>query len=240
MSSRFTTPSHFRVQLIGPGLYTRFVAVTFSVAGRTYTIADPQATILAENLRILSKSEFADASEPAALLGTHGDWRSGAVAVADEIEAALVADDPAPLQLEGGAADATYCVLRLMVGLDTNGATGLRDALGTPVPETPTSGSIFLGGEPLRHLSRPELVELLIVLFALAVLTVVLAIAWTGTWWLMAPVIAILIGIRVAKTRATGRLAWSIASVMWWGIFLVPAAVLVALVGLLVLAIVNH
>jgi hypothetical protein len=29
------------------------VAVTFAVAGSTYTIADPQATILAENLRIL-------------------------------------------------------------------------------------------------------------------------------------------------------------------------------------------
>ena len=45
--------------------------------------------------------------------------------------------------------------------------------------------------------------------------------------------------MRVAKTRATGRLAWSIASVIWWAIFLVPAAVLVTLVGLLVLEILK-
>ena len=44
-------------------------------------------------------------------------------------------ESPEPLHLEGPAADAVYCVLRLMVGLDTNGAAGLRDALGTPVPE---------------------------------------------------------------------------------------------------------
>jgi hypothetical protein len=221
------------------GLKLRLMAVTFDVAGRTYALADPQATILAENLRILSKSELASTSEPAALLGTDGDWRGGAEALADAIEAALVADDPAPLHLEGGAADATYCVLRLMVGLDMNAATGLRDALGAPVP-APEAVAAPLGGEPPRHLSRPELVELLVVLFALAVLTVILAIAWTGTWWVIAPIIAILLGIRVAKTRATGRLAWSIASLVWWGIFLVPAAVLVTLVGLLVLAILKH
>jgi hypothetical protein len=126
-----------------------------------------------------------------------------------------------------------------MVGLDTNGAAGLRDALGTPVPEQPRAGSILLGGAPSRHLSRPELLEWLVVLFGLSILTVVLAIAWSGTWWLIAPIIAVLVGIRVAKTRATGRLAWSVASVIWWGIFLVPAAVLVTLVGLLVLAIIR-
>jgi hypothetical protein len=165
------------------------------------------------------------------------DWRTEAELLADSIEAALVDDNAAPLHLEGPAADATYCVLRLMVGLDTNGAAGLRDALGTPVPETPKS--IWLGGEPLRHLSRPELVEWLAVLFALSILTVVLAIAWTGTWWLTAPIIAVLVGVRVAKTRATGRLAWSVASVVWWGIFLVPAAVLVTVVGLLVVEIIR-
>ena len=215
------------------------MGVSFDVAGKTYVIADPQATILAENLRILSKSEFTSSPEPAALIGTGEDWRDRAVALADSIEASLVDQNAEPLHLEGAAADATYCVLRLMVGIDTNGAAGLRDALGTPVPEQPQRGSVLLGGEPLRHLSRPELLEWLIVLFALSIVTVVLAIAWTGTWWLIAPVIAVLVGVRVAKTRASGRLAWGIASVIWWGIFLVPAAVLVVLVGLLVVAIVR-
>ncbi len=221
------------------GFRLAVVSVTFDVAGKTYVIPDPQATILAENLRILSKSDFTSSSEPAALVGTGEDWRSGAEVLADSIEAALVVEGAEPLHLEGAAADATYCVLRLMVGLDTNGAAGLRDALGTPVPEQPGAGSILLGGEPSRHLSRPELLEWLVVLFGLSILTVVLAIAWTGTWWLTAPIIAVLVGVRVAKTRATGRLAWSVASVIWWGIFLVPAAVLVTLVGLLVLAIIR-
>ena len=213
------------------------MGVAFDVAGKTYQIPDPQATILAENLRILSKSEFASEVEPAALLGTGEDWRAGAESLADSIEAALVDGGTEPLHLEGPAADVTYCVLRLMVGLDTNGAAGLRDALGTPVPEQPHGGSSLLGGQPLRHLSRPELLEWLFVLFGLSLLTVVLAIAWTGTWWLTAPIVAVLLGTRVAKTRATGRLAWAVASVIWWGIFLVPAAVLVTLVGLLVVAI---
>ena len=215
------------------------MGVSFDVAGQTYVIPDPQATILAENLRILSKSEFAASGEPPALAGMGDDWRTGAEALADSIEAALVEDSPGPLHLEGPAADATYCVLRLMVGLDKNGAAGLRDALGTPVETPPSAGSVLLGGEPLRHLSRPELLEWLIVLFALSILTVVLAIAWTGTWWLTAPIIAVLVGVRVAKTRATGRLAWSVASVIWWGIFLVPAAVLVTVVGLLVVEIIR-
>jgi hypothetical protein len=216
------------------------VGVSFDVDGKTYSIPDPQATILAENLRVLSKSEFAASGEPAALAGMGEDWRSDAVTLADSIEAALVDDSPQPLHLEGPAADATYCVLRLMVGLDTNGAAGLRDALGTPVPTQSKTGSVLLGREPLRHLSRPELLEWLIVLFALSILTVVLAIAWTGTWWLTAPIIAVLIGLRVARTRASGRLAWSVASVIWWGVFLVPAAVLVTIVGLLLVAILRH
>jgi len=215
------------------------VSVSFDVAGKSYVIPDPQATILAENLRILSKSDFTAQAEPAALLGTGEDWRSSAESLADSIEATLVDDSPEPLHLEGPAADAVYCVLRLMVGLDTNGAAGLRDALGTPVPELPKSGSMLLGGEPPRHLSRPELLEWLVVLFGLSLLTVVLAIAWTGTWWLTAPIIAVLVGMRVAKTRATGKLAWSVASVIWWGIFLVPAAVLVTLVGLLAVEILK-
>jgi len=214
------------------------MAVTFDVSGSTYVIPDPQATILAENLRILSKSEFAAASEPAALLGTDEDWRESAEVLADSIEEALVDGCTEPLHLEGAAADATYCVLRLMVGLDRNGAAGLRDALGTPVEKPRQSaGALLLGGEPLRHLSRPELMELLIILFLLAVLSVVLGFAWTSTWWILAPVIVVLLGIRVATTRATGRFAWSVASLLWWAIFLVPAMVLVILVGLLVISI---
>jgi hypothetical protein len=212
------------------------VGVSFDVAGKTFEIPDQQATILAENLRILSKSDFESQAEPAALLGTSEDWRSGAEALADSIEGALVDKSGKPLHLEGPAADATYCVLRLMVGLDTNGAAGLRDALGTPVTDR-SYGRSFQS--PLRHLSRPELLEWLVVLFGLSLLTVVLAIAWTGTWWLTAPIIAVLVGVRVAKTRATGRLAWAIASLIWWAVFLVPAAVLVTLVGLLVLAIIR-
>jgi hypothetical protein len=122
-----------------------------------------------------------------------------------------------------------------MVGMDTNGATGLRDALGAPVAKR----AGVARPEALEQLSRPELVELLVILFVLAVLTVVLGFAWTGTWWVLAPVIAGLVGLRVATTRTSGRLAWTVASVVWWGIFLVPAAVLVTLVGLLVVAILN-
>ena len=206
--------------------------MTFDVGGTRYELAEKQATILAENLRVLSKSEFVPASEPA-LLATN-DWRPAAPALADSIESALVDGDRAPLKLEGGAADATYCVLRLMAGIDRNGGAGLRDALGAPVEQRVTPGRLVV--EPLRHLSRPELVELLVILFILAVLTIVAGIAWTGTWWVLAPVLAALLGLRVATTRATGRFAWSVASVIWWGIFLLPAAVLVTLVALLVAA----
>ena len=203
-------------------------------------MAEAQATILAENLRVLAKSQL-DAS-----LGVRGGAGEGqrlaaeeAQELADTIESALVVGKQHPtLHLEGGAADATYCVLRLMVGADTNGAAGLRDALGAPVE--PSARSRLLGpSEPLRHLSRPELVELLTILFVLAVVTIIAGFAWTDTWWVLAPVIAALIGLRVATTRASGRFAWSIASVFWFFVFLAPAAVLVTLVALLVVSIVR-
>src|SRR3954454_24985396 len=92
------------------------VGVTFEVGGRKYEIANPQATILAENLRVLSQSELVGATEPAVRLKPDDDWRQGAQLLADSIESALVDGRDAPLHLEGGAADATYCVLRLMVG----------------------------------------------------------------------------------------------------------------------------
>ena len=56
---------------------------------------------------------------------------------------------------------------------------------------------------------------------------------------MLAPVIAALIGLRVATTRTSGRFAWSVASVVWFAILLVPAAVLVTLVGLLVATILG-
>jgi hypothetical protein len=210
--------------------------VTFEVAGKTYVVAEPQATILAENLRILSKSEFAGVSDQAVRLGPDDDWRVGAERLADSIEVALVDGSVGPLTLEGMSADATYVVLRLMVGIDTDGAAGLRDALGVPVPPKDTR---LLGAAPAQ-LSRPEMVELLAILFVLAVLTVVAGIAWTASWYFLAPVIAALLGLRVATTRATGRFAWSMASVAWFGVLLVPAAVVVSLLALLVLAIVKH
>jgi hypothetical protein len=216
------------------------VEVTFEVGGKEYTMAQAQATILAENLRVLSQAELLGASEPAVRLKPDDGWRQGAQSLADSIESALVAERSQPLHLEGGAADATYCVLRLMVGLDSEGvaAGGLRDALGTPVAPEPAARPPRTGAT-LRYLSRPEMVELLVILFVLAVLTVVLGYAWTGTWWVLAPVIAALIGLRVATTRTSGRFAWSVASVVWFGVLLVPAAVLVTLVGLLVATILT-
>ncbi len=68
-------------------------------------------------------------------------------------------------------------------------------------------------------------------------MTIIAGIAWTGTWYVLAPVIAALLGLRVATTRASGRIAWSIASVFWFYVLLAPAAVLVALVALLVVSI---
>ena len=127
-----------------------------------------------------------------------------------------------------------------MVGLDTEGAVGLRNALGAPVADaTSTRPPLGRPASPL-HLSRPELIELLVILFVLAVLTVVAGVAWTQSWYFLAPVIAALLGIRVATTRTTGRFAWSVASVLWFVVLLVPALVLVALLGLLVLAIIHY
>jgi hypothetical protein len=211
------------------------VDVTFEVEGKRYELAEKQATILAENLRVLSKSDFTPAADSALL--TARDWRPAAQKLADSIEDALVDGGGEPLELEGGAADATYCVLRLMAGIDTNGGAGLRDALGAPVEQRPAKSRS--PAEPPRHLSRPELVELLVILFVLAVLTIVAGIAWTDTWWVLAPVVAALIGVRVATTRTTGRFAWSVASVLWFVVFLAPAAVLVTLVALLIVAILK-
>jgi hypothetical protein len=54
-------------------------------------------------------------------------------------------------------------------------------------------------------------------------------------------VIAALVGLRVATTLATGgRLAWTFASVLWFAVFFVPAAVLVTLFGLLAVTVLPH
>ena len=220
--------------------------VVFEVSGRTHTVPERQAIILAENLRLLAKSEVSDL-QLFAQLEEDDDWRVAASALADSIEEALVARASKPLPLEGGAAEATYSVLRLMVGMDApippSGAAGLRDALGSPVSISKGAVRVANRGplpEPQRFLTAPELVELLIVLFALAVLTVIAALgAGIVSWYVVAPVIAALLGVRVATTRVKGKIAWSLASVVWWAIFLIPAALLVLVVGLLIVAVVK-
>jgi hypothetical protein len=213
--------------------------VVFEVSGRTHTVPERQATILAENLRLLAKSEARDV-ELYALHAGDDDWRQGATALADEIEQALVAPVSKPLPLRGGAADATHRVLRLMIGMEASidpaEAKGLRDVLGTPVSDATPSEDSRLAAEPMRLLTARELAELLIVLFALAVLTVIAAGEGIVSWFIVGSVIAALLGLRVATTRVRGKFAWTLASVVWWAIFLVPAAVLVLLVGLLIVA----
>ncbi len=211
------------------------MSVSFDVRGETYSVPEPQAAILAENLRILAGSELSELTPPAAELGLHDDWRSGSLELANSIEHALVVDTPGSLELAGGGAAAAYCVLRLMVGMDSSAAAGLRDALGSPVAAAAAPSAAAPAGRA-RQLTRNELVELLLVLFVLAFLTVIAGTAWTGIWYVLAPVIAGLLGLRIATTRASGRLAWSVATIVWWGVLLVPAAVLAVLVGLLVAA----
>jgi hypothetical protein len=229
------------------------VDVGFEVAGRVFVVPEQQATILAENLRILAKSPLEDDSQTAKLLEDDEDWREGAEELADSIEFALVEPDAGPLPLAGLSAHATHCVLRLMVGLDGAGADGLRNALGVPVAAPAAEAEPrkrprsrhprrlpHRGLDPARHLTRAELLELFAILFVLAVLTIVAGTAWTETWWVLAPVIAALLGFRVASTRAAGgRFAWSLVSVVWWGVLLVPAAVLVTLVAFLVFSVLR-
>jgi len=220
--------------------------VVFEVYGRTHTVPERQATILAENLRLLAKSESADV-ELYALRTSTPDWREEASALADAIESALVARVSKPLPLEGPAAEATSRVLRLMVGMeasiDPSGATGLRDALGTPVSKarviaTPSEAAAP-SDEPPKHLARRELVELLVILFAIAVLTVVAVAEGIVAWYAIGSVIAALLGLRVATTRVKGKFAWSVATVMWWAILLIPAMIFVLLLGLLFLAVLR-
>ena len=221
--------------------------VTFAVDDRTFTVPERQAIILAENLRLLATSD-ADEVQGYVQLSPDDSWREDATTLADSIERALVGPVGEPLPLEGGAAHATHRILRLMIGLETSfepvPAGGLRDAQGTPVG----SANAFRrrGGrararvaDQVRFLSAPELTELLIVLFALAVLTVVAVAAGVVAWYVIGPVIAGLLGLRVATTRVKGKAAWALASVFWWTIFLIPATILVLLVSLLVLVILR-
>jgi hypothetical protein len=219
--------------------------VVFEVSGRTHTVPERQAVILAENLRLLARSEPGEV-QLHEQLETDDDWRGAVSALADSIEQALVARVSKPLQLEGGAAEATHSVLRLMVGMDTpippSEAAGLRDALGTPVsvstPAAPAAANDATD-EPQRFLTAPELTELLVVLFALAVLTVIVTAQGIVSWYVLGPVIAALLGVRVATTRVKGKLAWSLASVVWWAIFLIPAMLLVLVVSLLIVVVLG-
>jgi len=215
------------------------VDVTFEVAGTVYIVPEPQAAILAENLRVLAGSRFVDPTESWARLAREDDWRGGAIELANAIEETLVVEPGRPIPLDGGAAAAASCVLRLMVGMDTDGALGLRDVLGAPVAGKGARARRSAAPEVgRRQLTRPEMLELLTILFVLALVTVVAGIAWTSLWYVLAPVIAALLGLRVATTRATGRLAWSLSSIVWWAVLLIPATVLVVLVGLFVAALI--
>jgi hypothetical protein len=217
------------------------MAVTFVVGTHSYVVPDAQSAILAENLRILARSDLAELAPSVTELASDGDWRAQALALANSVEDMLVSDHPRPLALEGGAAAPAYCVLRLMVGMESSAAAGLRDALGAPVAADdhpdPVPMPMPMPALRPRHLSGPEMRELLVVLFVLALLTFVAGTEWTGLWYVLAPMIAALLGLRVATTRATGRLAWTVASVVWWAVMLIPAAVLVVLVGLLVVSV---
>lgn len=224
--------------------------VTFAVDDRTFTVPERQAIILAENLRLLATSD-ADEVQAYVQLSPDDSWRDDATTLADSIERALVGPVSEPLPLEGGAAHATHRILRLMIGLESSfepvPADGLRDAQGTPVGSANAlRPSRHRGGrararvaDQMRFLSAPELTELLIVLFALAVLTVVAVAAGVVAWYVIGPVIAGLLGLRVASTRVKGKAAWAVASVFWWTIFLIPATILVLLVSLLILVILR-
>jgi hypothetical protein len=215
------------------------MAVTFLVGARSYVVPEAQSAILAENLRILAHSELAELAPAASGLGSDEDWRQEALELANSVEEMLVADERGPLVLDGPAAAPAYCVLRLMVGMESSAAAGLRDALGAPVAakSQPERVPGRRPGREQRHLSGSEMRELLVILFVLSLLTFVAGEAWTGLWYVLAPAIAALLGVRVATTRSTGRLAWSVASIVWWGVMLVPAAVLAVLVGLFVVSV---
>ncbi len=70
------------------------MTVSFVVAGDTYVVPEPQAAILAENLRILAASELSDLAdaEPAAELGRDDDWRVEALELANSVEEMLVVE----------------------------------------------------------------------------------------------------------------------------------------------------
>ena len=209
--------------------------VTFAVRGRTYCVPEPQAAILAENLRILATTEAS--RDHAGAVPPSYEWRNAALTLANRIEDALVVQVGGPLEIEGIASDPASKVLRVMVGIDSSATAGLRDALGTRLEERiPTwrRHRSFHPAASARHLSRSQLVELLSILFVLAVVTVVAGVAWTGLWYVTAPVIAALLGARVATMNSTDKAAWSVASIVWWAIMLVPAAALVIVLGLLV------
>jgi hypothetical protein len=102
--------------------------------GGLYGLTEDEAVLLAQNLRNYAKGTFPADVARAAELSQNPDWAEGALAVADCIEDALVANLTIPVPLEGKAAEATFWTLRLMEGLlgstDPTSMAALRDDLG--------------------------------------------------------------------------------------------------------------
>ena len=110
--------------------YTELVEVTFEVAGSNFKLPEPQATVLAEKLRLFARRTFRRDEELLAKLGADDQWCDGALPAANLIEAALVGGASGHIRPEGRIAEAIHWVLRLsQLEPDPHGATGLRDAL---------------------------------------------------------------------------------------------------------------
>lgn len=107
------------------------MAVTFDVSGEQFELTQEQATDLAEKLRLFAKGNYPKDIELLAARGAPEDWRDGALAVADFIEARLAAESAEPLPLEGKAAEAVYQKLRItyMDATERQGVARLLDAL---------------------------------------------------------------------------------------------------------------
>jgi hypothetical protein len=115
--------------------------VTFEYASSHYLLTEPEATLLAENLRNYAKRTLPRDVELGARLSGDPRWIDGALAVADFTEDILVGNLPGPLPLEGKAAVSTCWALRVMLGLGASarpdGMAALRDALALDLAPAP-------------------------------------------------------------------------------------------------------
>jgi hypothetical protein len=107
------------------------MVILFDVSGQLFALPEPQATNLAEKLRLFAKGNYPNDRLLLARRGASEEWIDGALAAADSMEASLVGALTDPLPLEGMAADAVFQVLRISYvdATDRTGAAGLRDAL---------------------------------------------------------------------------------------------------------------